>query len=190
MDEFDVGFDESDCVFNVVSKAILPAQAAFEMLNHAKIGKERYDEFVKERLHGSLSIWAPMRKRMLQSFKTTKSSINTKVGAKVVQLKEEKTLLARFLIAARKRPDLDLEHCLGNFEFSVVPKALFTGDGQPLTCTDKSAIMHQIEKFVEPEELCEMMSNLSPGYRVIVIDGMAAVNQVNKTKEMLTCQVR
>ena len=50
-----------------------------------------------------------MTKRMLQSFKATKSSINTNVEAKVVQLKEEKTLLAIFLIAARKRPDLDLE---------------------------------------------------------------------------------
>ena len=108
------------------------------MLNHAKIGKERYNEFVKERFHGSLSVWVPITKRMLQSFKATKSSINIKVRAKVVQLKEEKTLLATFLIAARKRPDLNLEHCLGNFEFSVVPKALFTGDGQPLTCTDKS----------------------------------------------------
>ena len=78
---------------------------------------------------------------MLQSFKATKSSINTNGEAKVVQLKEEKTLLAAFLIATCKRPDLDLKHCLGNFEFSVVPKVFFTGDGQPLTCTDKSIIM-------------------------------------------------
>ena len=58
---------------------------------------------------------------MLQSFKATKSTINTIVEAKVVQLKEAKNLPATSLIATRKRPDPDLEHCLGNFEFSVVP---------------------------------------------------------------------
>ena len=71
-------------------------------------------------------------------------------------MKEEKTLPARFLIIARKRPDLDLEHFLGNFEFSVVLKALFTGDGQPLRSTDKSIIMYKIENFAEPKELCEV----------------------------------
>ena len=90
------------------------------------------------------------------------SSTNTKVGA-VVQLKEEKTLLARFLIIARKRQDLDLEHFLGNFVFSVVPKALFTGDGQPLTCTDKSAIMFKIENFAKPKKFCEILSNSVEG---------------------------
>ena len=34
------------------------------------------------------------------------------------------------------------------------------------------------------------MSNSGDGYRVVVIDGRAAMNQVNKTKEMLTCQVK
>ena len=62
-------------------------------------------------------------------------------------MKEEKTLLATSLIAARNRPDPDLEHFLGNFAFSVVPKAFFTGDGQPLTCTDKSIIMYKFENF-------------------------------------------
>ena len=81
-------------------------------------------------------------------------------------------------------------NCLGNFEFSVVSKAFFTGDGQPLTCTDKSVIMFKFENFAEPEEFCEILSNLADCYQLIVIDGMAAMNQVNKTKEMLTCQLR
>eukprot|EP00794_Sanderia_malayensis_P012400 gene12400-13683_t len=88
---------------------------------------ERNAEFIKERFHGCLSVWTPTKKRTLKSFKATKTVIKTKVGAKVVQLKEEKTLAARFLITARKRPNVDLEHCLGNFELSVVLKSLFTG---------------------------------------------------------------
>ena len=153
MDEFDVGFNDSDCVYNVISKAVLLIQSASEVLNHNDIGKECYNKFLEERFHGSLSVWAPLKKRQLKSFKATKKCIKTKVGAKVVQLKEEKTLLTRFLITARKRPELDLEHYLGNFEFAVAPKALFTSDGQPLTCTDKSAIMHHIEKLEESNEM-------------------------------------
>jgi hypothetical protein len=147
MEEFDVDFTDSDCVYNVVSKAVLPLQSASEVIEHTKIGDKIYGEFIKERFHGTLSIWSTFKKRQLKSFKTTKKSIKSKVGEKVVQLKEEKTLLTRFLIAARKRPELDLEHCIGNFEFSVVPKSLFTSDGQPLMCTDKSVVIHQIESL-------------------------------------------
>ena len=41
------------------------------------------------------------------------------VDGRVVQLREERSLLSRFLITSRKRLELDLEHCLGNFEFTV-----------------------------------------------------------------------
>ena len=42
-----------------------------------------------------------------------------KVNGRVVQLREERSLLSRFLITLRKRLELDLEHCLGNFELTV-----------------------------------------------------------------------
>ena len=67
-----------------------------------------------------------MKRRNLKTFKTQVKTFKSKAGDKLVQLKEEKTLMSRFLITARKRPELDLEHCIGNFEFSVVPKSLFT----------------------------------------------------------------
>ena len=44
-----------------------------------------------------------------------------KVGGRLVQLREERSLLYRFFITLRKRPELDLEHCLGKFEFTIVP---------------------------------------------------------------------
>ena len=124
-----------------------------------------------------------MKKRQLQSFIATKSSINM-VRANLVQLKEEKTLLTRFPIAARERSDIDLEH----LSVSVVPKSLFTCDGQLLACTDKSNIMHQVENLTVLEERYGLMSDSVNGYRVIIIDGMAVVNRVIKAKEVLTCQ--
>lgn len=44
-------------------------------------------------------------------------------------LKEVQNLLQRFIIIARIRLDLDLEDCIGEYEFGVVPKTLFAASG-------------------------------------------------------------
>ena len=59
------------------------------------------------------------------------------MDCRVVQLREERSLLSWFFITSRKRPELDLEHCLNNFEFTIVHQSLFTPDSEPVACTDK-----------------------------------------------------
>ena len=51
-------------------------------------------------------------------------SIKTKIGEKLLEIKEEKNILSRFLIAAKKRPEIELELCIGEYEFSVVPRSV------------------------------------------------------------------
>ena len=85
-----------------------------------------------------------------------------------------------------------MEFCFGNFEFSVVPKSLFSYDGQPLTCTDKASILHKIETLSSKlEENLSFSYQLSEeeDYNVVIIDGMAIVNQIVKGKDILTCLV-
>ncbi len=60
-----------------------------------------------------------------------------KLKDKVIQLKEERTLMTRFIIASRMREEIDLPALLGKFEFSVVPRSMFSSDGKLLHCTDK-----------------------------------------------------
>ena len=88
----------------------------------------------------------------------------------------------RFLITSRKRPELDLENCLGNFEFSVVQKALFSTDGEPFyyvpTKLNYYIILRSLENFISKMIL-----------KVLVIDGMAVLNQIHKSNEMKTCKV-
>ena len=152
MDQFEIGFvEEHDIVFNVISKAVLPPLFATEVINHTSIGHVAYQDFISNRFHGNISVWSPMQKRNLKSFKANNKMIKKKVDNKVVQLREEKNLLTRFLITARKRPELNLEEALGNFEFSVVSKALFFNDGQPLNCTDKSSVLHHIEELANSQ---------------------------------------
>ncbi|XP_057308922.1 uncharacterized protein LOC130647177 [Hydractinia symbiolongicarpus] len=185
MDDFDVNFRQSDCVFNVVSKAVLHNS---QILQHADIGSKCYEEFVTERIKGTKSIWVPLKKVKIVTFKDLEKSIKKRVGDKVIQLKEEKTLVSRFLITARKRPELDLEHCIGNFEFSVVPKALFSADGIPLACLDKSKLIHGMEELASKGQTTNGLSGEVETNKVIIIDGMAVVNQTPKTPAVKTCK--
>ena len=97
-----------------------------------------YKSFVDERIKRDVSIWPTMKKRNLKTFRMQGKSIKTKVGEKLVQLKQKRTLLSRFLITARKRPELDLEGSIGNYEFAVVLKSIFTPDDQLLHSFDKA----------------------------------------------------
>ena len=190
---FGVIFNENESVFNLISKAVLTSKVADGMLTHKTIGAGMYNDFIEKRFHGEESVWSPMKKRKLMTFASQGKIMKSKVEGKVIQLKEEKSLIARFLITSHKRPELDLEYCLGNFEFSVVPKALFSTDGEPLPCTDKSKILHHIEdlgainKPTDDDNLT--ITDVNDDNRVIVIDGMAVVNQIHKSSDMKTCKV-
>ena len=187
MASFSVTFAaENDSVYNVVSKAVLPETVANDLLHHQRIGFDLYNEFISDRIQGSLSIWSPMKKYGLKTFKTQMKAVKSKVAGKLFEMKEEKNLMARFLLAARKRPELELEQCIGEYEFSVVPRSLFSADGQPLPCIDKAKLMHHIEEMagvnVNPPR--DVQENSA-----IIIDGMAVVNQINKDHTLKTCKV-
>ena len=72
----------------------------------------------------------------------------------------------------------------------MVAKALFFNDGQPLNCTDKSSILHNIKELANSQQDVAINPNISvttDEQCVIIIDGMAVANQTNKTKEIKSC---
>ena len=83
---FDVSFESNDCVYNVVSKAVLGVDDANEFLNHDNIGQEMYENFLSERLNGDTSIWSKMKKRKLKTFKAQTKQIKSKIGEKVIHI--------------------------------------------------------------------------------------------------------
>lgn len=137
-----VSFDVSDCVFNVFSKAVLQEEAMKETVNHVCIGKKLYGDFVNERIKGNPSVWSPMKKRKLKTFRNQTKVIKCNLAEKVTQLKEERTLMTRFLIMSRQREEIDLKEILGNYELSVVPQSLFLQDGRERPCLDKSKVTY------------------------------------------------
>ena len=64
-------------------------------------------------------------------------------------MREDKPLLRRLLIVSQKRDDIDLCSLISKYEFSVVPRSLFTFDGKLILCTNKSILTQEIEKLIE-----------------------------------------
>ena len=131
-------------------------------------------------------------KRKLPTFAASNSNVKVTLQNKVVTLKEERSLLVRFAIAARSRPEIDLPKYLGDYELSVVPRSMFSGDGELLLGNDKSVLIHEIERIsasVDTPKITvdssETVTELTP--RVIVFDGMAVVNQIKKTPLIKSC---
>ena len=107
---------------------------------------------------------------------------------------EDKTLLRRLLIVSQRREEIDLSSLLSKFEFSAVPRSMFTYDGK--LCTNKSVLIHEIEAIIREWGLSLMDLNIpsnnctaTESQFVEIIDGMAVVNSLNKTSEIKTCKV-
>ena len=126
----DITFENSQTVFNIISKTVLPDHIATEYLNHGEEGQKMYDLFKTERLQGPKSIWDHMKLRKLHTFSSTKKSVKVKLQEKMVTLREERNLMTRFVLASRSRPEIDLPNYLGKHELSVVPRSMFSSAGQ------------------------------------------------------------
>ena len=94
----------------------------------------------------------------------------------------------RFLIIQGSRPELviKLEETIGNFEMSVVPRALCSVDGSLYIPTDKSSLMHAIEGTTGSPVTTEEQVDSPSHTRVLVIDAMAVLQGLKKTASMQT----
>ena len=144
---------------------------------------------LSKKLQGDGSIWNPIKKEKLNTFSSNNKKVTVSVNKQLVQVREEKKLMTRLLVASRTRPDIDLPKYLGMYEFSVVPRSLFIIDGTLHQTNDKSVIAVELRKsqvVEENEESIEQSSSSSSGTRkVIIFDGMAIVNRINIKKQKI-----
>ena len=143
------------------------------------------------------SIWDPMKKIKLKTFSTCQKKTNCKVGNKLVKLREDRQLLARFLVVQQSRPSViqSLSETIGKYTFSVIPRSLFSSDGLLLIPTDKSAFVHAIEEYkMEPSSESggdvitpDTSNRVEDRYNVCLIDAMAVVQAIKKGPSMVTC---
>lgn len=181
-----IDFNNSNDVFNTITKAVLPEKSSEEFLKHESIGENMYKDFKDERITGNKPIWEKMTKRKLPTFVRSNNTTKIQLKDKVVELKEEKRLMTRFVLASRSREDIDLPKIFGNHEFSVVPRSMFSADGSMLLGSDKSTLLHQIEDMTPCREIEATQSDTAN--KVGIFDGMALLNQMTKDGDLKTCQ--
>ena len=104
-------------------------------MNAAGTGADKCKLFIKERLIGNKSIWI-----------ATTSEITVTVSKELVNLKEERKLMSRFLVALRSIPGIDLSYYLGEYELFAVPRSLFAVDGSFHKTRDKADTASEMRK--------------------------------------------
>lgn len=181
---------------NIITKVVMPSEVQHDLCLHDEIGQEKYVAFVQERIRtNEVSIWSRMKKTQLKLWKSVRKTVTHKQAEQAVELKDDRSLFARMLIVARSRPELDVKEAIGQYEFTALPRALFSISGTLLPCSDKSSLMTILETLPkqdlheydqQPQEIT-MDEVVQPVRKVTVIDGMALVQALGKPAWIKTC---
>ena len=99
-----------------------------------------------------------------------------KVRDKTIDMKETKDLHGRLMVLARSNRDVDQKKAIGNYDFTLTPRALFAPDGTVLPCTDKSKLIHLLEQLASEktaqgdslQDEATEEDNLNPNRMVLV----------------------
>jgi len=172
-----------------------------KLMNMASNMTKKFEEFVSERLVASTAeklIWDPMQKMKLNTFSTCQKKTNGKVADnKLVKLREDRQLLARFLVVQQSCPSMieSLGDSIGIYEFSIIPRSLFSSDSLLLIPTGKSAFVHAIKEYkIDPSSesggdlvTSNTSNRVEARYNVCIIDAMAVVQAIKKGPSMVYC---
>lgn len=173
-------------LYNIITKHVMPEEVKNDVLRQEELGSQCFKDFVFNRIVSkSVNFWAPMKKcRMkLCSAMTKKARIQTEDVT--VELREDRNLFARLLVASKSRDDLNLQDTIGNYELSVVPRSLFSQDGTLLHC-QKSKLLSILEDLPVPELTQSNIPPGSPSCTVSIIDGMAELQALHKPDNIIT----
>ena len=133
--------------------------------------------FVKERIQaGSINLC--LKKRKLLTWKSIGKKAKLIVNNVIVELQEDRSLFARMMMVCQTRPEINVKEAVGMYEFTVVPRALFAGEGSMLHCPNKSALMSLLEK--EKPVSNEPVAPQVTRHKVDIVDGMAALQSLDK----------
>lgn len=172
--------EETELV-NIITKAVMPGPVKDAVLTRDKVGQDLFSAFVKERIvERKLSVWSPMTKLNLQTWKTTRSTKKSKTTSGAAALKDDRALFARFLVVVLSRPEIDLKESISEFELATYPRTLFNADGELRHCIGKSKLMNILENLL-PQNISD--TDEEPTQHtgsIAIIDGMAVVQSMGK----------
>ena len=186
---------EGNSIYNFITHAYIPDEYVPQILNIDAMGQKLYEDYVSERINGDVSLWAPVKRENNKMYMSGIKKYTVKVRDKTIDLKETKSLYGRLMVLARSNRDIDHKQAIGTYEFTLTPRALFTPSGSMLMCSDKSKLIHALEKLVTPgtdEQTNKEAGNLTvdvgvscQSQRIAVVDGMVLVQKLTKKPAMV-----
>ena len=194
---------EGDQLKNLITHAYIPDEYVPQILNIDATGQKLYEEYVSERINGDVSLWAPVKKQNNKMYMSGNKKASVKLRDKTVDLKETKDLYGRLMVLARSKRDIDLKQAIGNYEFTLTPRALFAPNGAMLPCNDKSKLIHLLEKLgtaeppdddqqqlqdasglqrdaVDSETMDFTHTEGDPSRKIALVDGMVVLQKMTK----------
>lgn len=182
-------------IINIVTKQIMPTHTKNDILTLGEKGSRVLEKFVNERIRtNDVNLWAVLKKSKLSLWKDNVKKVKVKDKGVVVELREDRGLFARLLIASRTRPEINLQEILSEYELSVVPRSLFATDGSLLHCSSKSQLMSLLESVQSPvgENETAAIPNIpvtiqANSKSTVVVDGMVEVQSMGKPHWVRTC---
>ena len=88
-----------------------------------------------------------------------------------LQIREERKLMNRILVASRSRSEIDLPKIFGTYKFSVDPLSIFVPDGSLHYGKDKPVIATQLKEFQTDETAIE--EGQKANNRKVLIKGLS-----------------
>ena len=102
--------EESEDLFNLVTKVVMPEKVKEDLCQQSVIENRKLCRFVEDRIKSNkCSIWSLMKKRKLNTWKSTTKTLKVKINENVIELKEDRSLFARMCVVAKSRPEIDLK---------------------------------------------------------------------------------
>ena len=183
---------EGDQLYNFITQAYVPQEYVPQILNIDDTGQKLYVDYVAERINGDVSLWAPVKRQNNKMYMSGNQKQTVKIRDQSVDLKETKDLYVRLMVLATSSRDIDQKNAIGNYEFTLTPRALFAPDGSILPRSDKSKLIHSLENFsktnenhtdAQAAELTEQTDDIvdagpSTSRRIAVVDGMVLVQKM------------
>ena len=135
----------------MITHACVPDEFVEQILNANDTGQNMYEDYVTVRTNGNISLWANVTRLGYKMFMSGNKITPIKLRDKTVDLKETKDLYRRLMILAKS--ETDQKGAIGNHEFTLTPRSLFSPDGSMLRCTDNAKLIRLLELLGNEAEI-------------------------------------
>ena len=127
--------EQSNDLFNLVKKVVMPSKVKDDLLEQRVIGQKLLRHLSKIESRLEKSIFGHRWRK--ESYRHGK------------QWEEDQGFKCRpnsgVMVICKSRLEIDIQEAVGTYEFKVVPRSMFATDGEVLQC--KSALMSILEKL-------------------------------------------